>query len=350
MKSARPLARDERRNHATSPEAPQMTLDEAKQLLTIPALWVRLDLPGDCRKNPCHSPFYECVSKASFSVFNDRRAFNDLRTGDGGSAVDFLILATGLSRDAACRKFIEMAGGQTCDARPLPQRPAAASQPRQRPTLPTMEDGTDEDLQRLATLRNVSFPACFLARSVKLLTFATLKGQRVWIVTDSEAVNAQARRLDGGTWAHLDGAKAWTLPGCWASWPIGIELLGLEETPPMILLVEGGPDLLAALHFIHATGGACRWLPCAMLGAKQRLHEDALPLFAGKRVRIFPHDDEPGRAGAEGWARQLAAVGADVDCFAFAGLRKADGSPVKDLNDCTSIHADDAAELEGLLP
>ena len=195
----------------------------------------------------------------------------------------------------------------------------------------------------------MSFVALLVARDVGLLRFATLRGHRAWIVTDDERVNAQARRLDGGLWEHI-GAKAWTLPGCWASWPIGIELIGLEETPPMILLVEGGPDLLASLHFIHATGGACRWLPCAMLGAKQRIHKDTLPLFAGKRVRIFPHDDEPGRAGAEGWARQLAAVGADVDCFRFAGLRKADGSPVEDLNDCTSLHPDDAAELEGLLP
>jgi hypothetical protein len=31
-------------------------------------------------------------------------------------------------------------------------------------------------------------------------------------------------------------------------------------------------------------------------------------------------------------------------------LRKADGSPVTDLNDATQIHPEDAHELEGLLP
>jgi hypothetical protein len=114
--------------------------------------------------------------------------------------------------------------------------------------------------------------------------------------------------------------------------------------------VEGGADLLAALHFIHAEGGECSHFPVAMLGAKQRIHEDALPIFAGKRVRIMAHADAAGREGAERWAAQLATVGATVDCADFTGLRKADGSPVTDLNDCTQIHPEDAHELKGLLP
>ena len=78
-----------------------------------------------------------------------------------------------------------------------------------------------------------------------------------------------------------------------------------------------------------------------MLGASQRIHPDALPSFTGKRVRIFGHDDEVGRVAVERWARQLDAVGANVDAFNFAGLRQMDDQRVKDLNDCTSIHADD---------
>ena len=87
-----------------------MNLDEAKDRLRIPGLWAMLHLPSDCRKNPCHSPFYEPTSKPSFSVFNDGRNFKDQRTGEKGSAVDFLILATALSRSAACVKFVELAG------------------------------------------------------------------------------------------------------------------------------------------------------------------------------------------------------------------------------------------------
>ena len=177
---------------------------------------------------------------------------------------------------------------------------------------------------------------------------AEFKGQRAWIVTDDEGLNAQARRLDGGTWGHLGQApKAWTLPGCWAGWPLGVKT-GREY--PAFLLVEGGPDLLAALHFIYLAGFEANCFPVAMLGAKQQIHEDALPILAGKRVRIFPHEDEAGATGARRWARQLEAAGATVDLFDLAGLRQANGEPVKDLNDCTSIHPEDAHELEGMLP
>ncbi len=211
-----------------------------------------------------------------------------------------------------------------------------------------MRRGTAAELATLAELRAVSLAACILADSVGLLRFATWKGKPAWIVTDSETVNAQARRLDGKPWEEID-AKAQTLPGCWASWPIGAKT---GSNYPAFILCEGGPDLLAALHFIHAhpEGGEALFFPVAMLGASQRIHPDALPIFTGKRVRIMPHLDAAGRKAAECWGAQLATVGADVDCADFSGLRKADGSPIKDLNDCTSIHPDDAKELEGLLP
>ena len=154
-------------------------------------------------------------------------------------------------------------------------------------------------------------------------------------MTDTARVNAQARRMDGWEWEHI-GAKAWTLPGAWASWPIGIT----EAQPfPAIALCEGGPDCLAA-HYLtlweqatHHNKRDAQCAPVAMLGASQRIHPDALPLFTGKRVRIFGHEDEAGRGAVERWAAQLASVGADVDAFSFAGLQQMDGQPVKDLND-----------------
>lgn len=323
-----------------------MDIEEAKQRLTIPMLWARLDLPGDCRKNPCKSPFRE-DKHASFSVFNDGRAFNDLGGFGGGDAVDFLRLATGLSPEAAFTKFLEMAGGGVAIAA-LPKREHTPkeTQPRQKPVFPAFEHGTEADLHALADLRNVSFAACWLARSVGLLHFGTWKDKPAWIVTDKARLNAQARRMDGELWEGI-GKKAQTLPGSWASWPLGI---GTGANYPAFLLCEGGPDMLAALHFIHEADGEALCFPLAMLGASQRIHPDALPLLSGKRVRIFPHTDEAGRAAADRWAAQLETVGATVDCADFAGLRKADGSPIEDLNDCTQIHPEDAHELKGLLP
>jgi hypothetical protein len=159
-------------------------------------------------------------------------------------------------------------------------------------------------------------------------------------------------RLDGQEWEHI-GAKAWTLPGSWASRPIGIT----EAQPfPAIALCEGGPDFLAA-HYLALWEQASQpsqrdahCSPVAMLGASQKIHADALPMFTGKPVRIFGHDDEAGRGAVERWAAQLAAVGAEVDAFNFAGLQQGEGKPVKDLNDSLLMDAPSFAEAGRMLP
>ena len=87
-------------------------------------------------------------------------------------------------------------------------------------------------------------------------------------------------------------------------------------------------------------------------GTASEIHGEALALLRGRRTRFYPHHEPSGAGGkaVSKWAAQFAAIGATVDAFDFAGLRKADGSAVKDLNDCTTIHPDDAGELESLLP
>ena len=116
------------------------------------------------------------------------------------------------------------------------------------------------------------------------------------------------------------------------------------------MLCEGGPDLLAAHHFIHAHGREADTAAVAMLGASNLIAADALPLFSGKRVRIMAHADQAGRTAATRWAQQLASVGATVEAADFTGLLMADGSPVKDLNDCTRLRPEDQSQLEDLIP
>jgi hypothetical protein len=323
----------------------RQSIADAKARLNIQGLWRHFGFPGE-PKPSCHSPFRD-DHKPSFSVFDAGTRWKDFATGEAGDAVDFFQRASGLSQKDACRIFIEMASGHLMPApRPVRRQQAGA---KRKPLFPDFCKGTAADFQQLADLRSISVEGVKLATERGLLWFATLKDCPAWIVTDRERVNAQARRMDGQLWPDI-GAKAWTLPGSWASWPVGTkESLDFAN----IALVEGGPDLLAAFHFIVCEGREVDCAPVAMLGATQRIHADVLPIFAGKRIRIFGHDDDEGRGAVERWARQLETVGADVDAFSFAGLRQVDKSDVKDLNDCTSIYVDDfeaERNLWGLMP
>jgi hypothetical protein len=224
-------------------------------------------------------------------------------------------------------------------AAPVTPHRMTLPQPAMRPlAFPPLTPGRDCHTAALAELRGLALDAVELASERGLLRFGEYRGRVAWFILDRSRRIAQARRLDGQPWAQ--GVKAWTLPGSQAKWPVGI----LEAAPFRILaLCEGGPDLLAACHFIQAEGRAADVAPVSVLGAGMHIHTDALPHFAGKRVRIFRHTDESGAGdkAANTWADQLSAAGADVDAFALDGLTRADGHPVKDLCDLASISAED---------
>jgi hypothetical protein len=188
----------------------------------------------------------------------------------------------------------------------------------------------------LATLRGLSVEGVRLTYERGLLRFGLYRTRLAWFTLDGSRRVMQARRLDGQPWAK--GVKAWTLPGSQAAWPVGI---GESREFANIALCEGGPDLIAACAFILAEGREADVAPVTMLGGCARIHADALPLFTGKRVRIFAHLDDTGDSAANRWAEQLADAGAAVDAFSLAGLRRTDGAPVNDLCDLAAIHGDD---------
>ena len=319
---------------------------DAKARLNIHDLWNHFGFEGEA-KNSCRSPFRD-DNKPSFSVNADGTLWHDFATGEGGDTVGFFQRATGLSQRAACRKFIELAGGRITAWPRAPRQQAMPAEAKPKPVFPGFNVGTDADFQQLADLRQICREGLALASERGLLGFTRLKGFPSWIVTDSARVNAQARRMDGQTWEDLEGRpKAYTLPGAWASWPIGISE---AQRYPVIALCEGGPDFLAAFHLIYHEFMEAQCSAVTMLGATQRIHADALPLFAGKRVRIFGHNDEAGRSAVERWAQQMTSVGADVDAFSFAGLNQEDGKPVNDLNDSLLMDAASFAQVERMLP
>jgi hypothetical protein len=326
---------DWRHDSSTSP------LAQAKERVTIFDLWRHFRYDGDpVRRNPARSPFRP-DKYPSFSITRDGQAFHDFATGDKGDVVTFWARATGLPLSDACKSFIAYAGTGRSNIIPITRiTPPAEASPteRQKPSLPPMQRGDHKQLQVLALFRDLSVEGLHLADERGLLHFATFHNLSAWIVTDSERVNAQARRMDGGPWQHLDNpAKAYTLPGCWASWPLGITE---AKDFPVIALVEGAPDLLAAHHFIWAEERERNVAAVGITGATMNIHANALPQFAGKRVRILPHLDEAGQAAARRWTEQLESAGADVDCFDLSGVLTVSSERVGDLNDLTQLDAD----------
>lgn len=197
--------------------AGQSTLADAKARLNIHGLWLHFNYPGQSSAS-CRCPWRE-DHKPSFSVNADGTLFNDFATGDAGDAVDFFQRASGLSQKEACRKFIELAGGHIT-ATPRAARPQCQpAEAKPKPAFPDFRRGTADEINHLARLRNIGREGLQFAGERGLLWFATLKDCPAWIITDAARVNAQARRMDGQQWEHI-GAKAWTLPGSWAAWPL----------------------------------------------------------------------------------------------------------------------------------
>ncbi len=307
-------------------------------------------------------PFHQEKSP-SFTVTPARQSFKCFGCGAGGDVFRFVILSESIGfRDAvlvlARRAGITVDGADTSvrihtDPRPppkLPQRPTP--EPPRVLRLPSdLRQGVPPEIRAVAKRRGLSAAGLELASKRGLLWYGSPRGLAAWIVTDRARVNAQARRMDGGLWAHIGGKKAWTLPGARASWPIGTRE---ADQFPFVALVEGAPDLLAAHHFIAAEDRRKDVAAVAMLGAANHIPEDALIFLAHKRVRIFPHTDAAGQAAAVRWTEQLERVGCEVDAFDLSGLRRADGEAVGDLNDLAMVDADcfetERAELSEALP
>jgi hypothetical protein len=179
----------------------------------------------------------------------------------------------------------------------------------------------------------------------------TLETLPSWIVTDDSRLAAQARPFTRNRWCNPGGPKALSLAGSIGGWPIGAAAIQPEHRS--ILFCEGAPDLLAAHTYIWAEGREHDAAAVAMLGASSPIADEALELFRGRKVRFVVHDDTAGTNGLNQWGRQLRGIAASRDSICFNGLHRADGAPVKDLNDSLLVDADTfetARILWGLLP
>ena len=287
----------------------------------------------------------------------------DWSTGDAYDAISFVAKAQGLKNGEAIRRFVVLANGHLTHLerlRGIQPRPMIS---RERPKLSFLRKATRSELQQIASSRQISTGAVELAQALGTLRVGEISGFRSWILFDESGLCAEGRRLNRKLYpavmvdgrARLSERKAHTLRWSRKDWPVGI--LPTKEFRQNIagfLLVEGGPDYLASLHFSLMRKRA-DILPVAILGRTQALrglHPDSLQYFRNRRVRIVPHHDSDGRGliHALCWGEQLEAVGCKVDFFSFEALRKTSGEPVKDLNDCVMLRGEQAVELEALFP
>jgi hypothetical protein len=259
-------------------------LQAAKEQLTIPQLWAMLNLPdkpGRC----CRSPF-RVDRNPSFSVYDGGRRWKDHATGEGGDAADFLARALNLSNEDACKRLIEFAGvsPQICHLPSRKERQADGAKESVHLELPVLMPYSKGLAQRMADSRGLGIVAVeFAAAWLKTLVFGRVCGQECWILTDASNRSAEARRIDGKPFPAIGifaERKSHSLKGSSKSWPVGLLPGGFEESwleqhCHKILLVEGGPDYLAACQLI-AESGEENVLPVAMLGAGATISQDAL--------------------------------------------------------------------------
>jgi hypothetical protein len=329
------------------------TLQDIKDHLSIPAYWRHKNFPNPPQKDGLYSAPDREDNHPSFSIRDNGRKFYDFARAEGGDVFDFIRLVEGVDRKQAFTIAEEIAGGRA----PLP--PVPPPKPRGEIKLPSLRVGKPEDFERVAKLRCIDPAALFTASRFNVLRFADVCRFPSWVLLDDALKIVEGRRMDGRPYpeiktdrCHLVERKGHAVGGSKKDWPCGAAVLKGKPFRA-VAMVEGGPDMLAAFHFI-LNAGAGDVLPVAMLGrgAGVRIDAQALALLAGRRVRIYPHADADGGGvkSAHVWAQQLHAVGCTVDLFSFQGLMRRDGKPVKDLNDAVVIDAAQERELEGILP
>jgi hypothetical protein len=332
-----------------------MNLEQAKERLLVPELMQSLgvrdaSIPvNGCGHAKCPWPENHTHgdNKPSFSIYAEGQRAHCFACNFDGDAPSFMSRWLGISNADACRRFIRMAEGADAgfSNSHQPRSHFRSSVPSGRPvrqlTLPSeVSDLSAEQINQVAAIRGLDLEAIQYAATLQVLKYARVCGEPCWMLVDNSQRIAEARRLDGKFFpamGNLSERKAHTIKGSNKSWPLGAALLNEHLDVNTVLLVEGGPDFLAALHFI------LRWkrldiLPIAMLGSgagKNEIHVAAKRQLAGKKVCIYPHNDpnSAGLSAAINWSRQLLSIGCELEITRLASFSINNGAPLKDLND-----------------
>jgi hypothetical protein len=318
-------------------EKPKDWVPEIKNQISIPIVAEKF-FPGWTPKKSCKSPFRN-DQKPSFSVYDNGTKWNDYATGEHGSVIDFYMLCRDCGKAQAIADLKGWLNGDTGDAAPI-IRAQGAQQPEEpkQQTHPDLRIPTDEELAVISELRKIRDPALQIAveRGFLWTAASQLYGCECLIITDQTRKTYRARRLDGKP--IKPGVKAVCVTGSQASWPIGLEE---AKDFPCIALCEGEMDFLAAFDHALSCGTKDQVAPVCMSGASNWIPDEVIPLFEGKRVRIFIHADRAGEDAWNRWRVQLRGTATEITGFDFSGrTMEPDESVVTDLNDLLRISPD----------
>lgn len=285
--------------------------------------------------------------KPSFNIYKDGTRAHCFACGFDLDGPGFVAKWNGTTNEQGCRDFIRLASGRHIQVarRPSSSRAILLSGKKAEMELPQLYDLDDRQVQQIAEQRNIDVCAVDCARRLGVLKFTSVCRYPSWVLLDNSGYIAEARRLDGQYYPQIGTLcerKAHTFKGATKSWPVGLGLIRQYPSVRAFMLVEGGPDYLAAFHLLlqFNVQGV---MPIALLGkgaGSAHIHPEALRLLGMRHVRIYPHNDPDGggRKAAQQWAQQIRSTGCTVDIFPFEGLGLTDNPPVKDLNEVTMLH------------
>jgi len=277
------------------------TIDQIKARWPLSAMLARcgIDIPA---KGKFRSPFRE-DNNPSCEIYGE--VIKDRSTGETWDVIAVFAEINQLSNADAIKRL----------AAELPSR-APKVVPMERKFVLPQFHYSPEAADRLCSLRGFSRESVdFAAVTIGSLGFGEFLGFGCWFLHDSRNI-AEARRLDGELFPTVGGVgerKSHTIAGSKKSFPIGLNPRHGSKTLSAlpIMLVEGGPDYLAACNvswYMEELGYP--HLPVAMLGSSQGIHTLSLPFFKGRQVLIVSQPDDAGLRASKVWAKQLFQAGA----------------------------------------
>ena len=314
-----------------------MTIKEAKRVINIYSAWELLNLPGKPGKS-CKAPHREDRSP-SFSVYENGNRFKDFGTGENGDVVVFISIVLGITESVACKELIKLASGEKLPFTVLAHSPKdKKTEEKDLNFSKYLRLGSEDELYQLAELRGIGFQGIKLAQDRGHLRFSSNKADTLWTLADIGGAFRQDRLLSGSRIRLKDGNKVKTRTLGKLKHPLGLTEIGPYK---YVLLVEGGPDFLAANYLITQSKQEDLFGVIAMFGAYQEFSREQARNLKGKRVRVFPHMDEAGIKGAKNWSSSLRYVGVDTDIYDFDKTKSNDGNLITDLNDLLRANLDD---------